>query len=94
MKTEDELKTQIAKHTLMMTKAIAKIRLELKDKAFKELYESALAYYEDSKHFYSQKKFVQSFEALMISWAYIDSGLKLGIFELTDSSLKDYFTID
>jgi hypothetical protein len=78
----------------MMTKAIAKIRLELKDKAFKELYESALAYYEDSKHFYSQKKFVQSFEALMISWAYIDSGLKLGIFELTDSSLKDYFTID
>ena len=92
MNEKDELKTQIAKHTLLMTKAIGKIRLILKDKAFKELHESALAYYEDSKHFFGQKKYVQSFEALMISWAYIDSGLKLGVFELTDEKMKGYFT--
>jgi len=92
MNETDELKTEIAKHTLMMTKAIAKTRLIMKEKAFKELYQSALSYYEDSKHFYKQKKLVQSFEALMISWAYLDSGLKLGVFELMDESLKSYFT--
>jgi hypothetical protein len=30
----------------------------------------------------------------MISWAYLDSGLKLGVFELTDESMKKYFTIE
>ena len=94
MNEKDELKTQIAKHELLMAKAISKLRLALKDKAFKELYDSAIAYYEDSKHFFMQKKYVQSFEALMISWAYIDSGLKLGVFELTDDSMKKYFTND
>jgi hypothetical protein len=94
MKEKDELKTQIVKHTLLMTKAIANIRLILKDKAFKELHEAALAYYKDSKHFFKIKKYVQSFEALMISWAYLDSGLKLGVFELTDEKMKHYFTIE
>ncbi|MFA5303978.1 MAG: DUF357 domain-containing protein [Candidatus Nanoarchaeia archaeon] len=94
MNEKEELKAQIAKHTLLMTKAISKTRLILKDKAFKELYDSAIAYYEDSKHFFMKKKYVQSFEALMISWAYLDSGLKLGVFELTDESMKKYFTLD
>ncbi|MDD5054292.1 MAG: DUF357 domain-containing protein [Candidatus Nanoarchaeia archaeon] len=92
MNEKDELKTQIAKHTLKMTKAISKTRLIMKDKGFRELHESAIAYYKDSKHFFMKKKYVQSFEALMISWAYLDAGLKLGVFELTDESMKDYFT--
>jgi len=94
MNEKDELKSQIEKHTALMTKAIGKIRLVMKDKPFKELHEAALAYYEDSKHFCSKGKYVQSFEALMISWAYLDSGLKLGVFELKDGSMKNYFTID
>ena len=93
MKEKDELIIQITKHTLMMTKVIANLKLMMKEKAFKELHDLAVAYYTDSKHFFNEKKYVQSFEALIISWAYVDSGLKLGVFKL-DKEFKNYFTND
>lgn len=92
MNTDKELAEQIEKHTKMMDKVFNNLRLELKEGEFKDLFNLALAYYKDSKHFYEKKKLVQAFEALIISWAYIDAGLKLDIFQLIDDSLKDYFT--
>ena len=94
MNEKEELITQITKHTLMMTNVFSCLKLMMKEKGFKDLYDLAKAYYEDSKHFFKEKKFVQSFEALIISWAYIDSGLKLGVFLLQDEKLKEYFTND
>ncbi|VVB75184.1 Uncharacterised protein [Candidatus Tiddalikarchaeum anstoanum] len=92
MKAEDELTEQIVKHTATMEKVFANIRTELKEKEFKDLFDLAFAYFSDSKHFFEKKKLVQAFEALMISWAYIDAGLRLDVFELLDNDLKDYFT--
>ncbi|MBN1923285.1 MAG: DUF357 domain-containing protein [Nanoarchaeota archaeon] len=94
MGAKQELKEQITKHTLVMNNVFKNIRLLMKEEQFKELYNLALAYFEDSRHFYNKDLYVQSFEALIISWAYIDAGLKLDVFELTDDKLKEYFTND
>lgn len=93
MGVKQELKEQVTKHSKVMSKVFKNIRLLNKEEGFKELYDLALSYFNDSKHFYSKELFVQSFEALIIAWAYLDAGLRLDVFELTDDSLKDYFTV-
>ena len=94
MSIKKELRNQITKHTLVMTKVFKNLNLLLKEEQFKELYNLARAYFEDSKHFYNKDLLVQSFEALIISWAYIDAGLKLDVFELTNKELNEYFTTE
>lgn len=58
-----------------------------------EFYNFAQNYFEDSKYFFEKKKYIEAFEASIISWAYIDAGLKLGFFKVEDN-LRKYFTID
>jgi len=94
VKLTEELNNEIEKHSIMMDKVFKNIKLLMKEKGFTEFYELALSYYKDSIHFRTKNMLVQSFEALIISWAYIDAGLKLDILELTDDSLKKYFTIE
>jgi len=67
-------------------------KVKLKDKKGAELLSLAGAYYNDSLYFFSKKQFIESFEAAVISWAYIDSGLHLGVFEVPDE-LKELFTV-
>lgn len=88
--TMKEIKTVCAKEIERMAKVIKNVKL--KDKKGKELLNLAKAYYNDSIYFYSQKQYVNSFEAVVISWAYIDSGLHLGIFEVPQD-LKEIFTV-
>jgi len=54
-------------------------------------YDFASNYFKDGKYFFESKKFVEAFEAFIISWAYLDTGIKLGFFE-ADKSLRKYFT--
>lgn len=49
------------------------------------------AYWIDAQHFLENKQFIEAFEAAVICWAYIDSGLHLGVFEVKEE-LKKYFT--
>ena len=92
MSTKKVLEQELNKHTKKMRKVFKNLRLLMKEESFKELYDSAFSYFSDSKHFHKKGMIVQAFEALIISWAYIDAGLKLEVFELTDESLNDYFT--
>ena len=94
MNAEKELISQLDKHIPQMEKAFKHLRLSEEGQAFRELYNLAVAYYEDARHFCRKKKYVQAFEALMISWAYVDAGLRLDVFELLDDDLKAYFTIE
>ena len=55
----------------------------------KEFYEFAKNYFKDGKHFFEKEQFVEAFEAFIISWAYLDIGLKLELFE---TSFGKYFT--
>lgn len=69
-----------------------KIFKNLKIKGGKEFYLFAKNYFEDGKYFFKKKKYIEAFEAFVISWAYIDFGLKLNFFEIPPS-LKKYFTL-
>lgn len=50
------------------------------------------SYFSDSKHFFAKKQFLESFEAAIICWAYIDGGLHQGLFEVPEN-LRKYFTV-
>ncbi len=87
-----ELKNQISKHQKKMKEVFDKVKVVEEGKDFEELLELAYTYYKDAEYFRKKEKWVQSFEALIISWTYVDAGLRLEIFEVPDE-LKDYFTI-
>ena len=56
-----------------------------------EFYEFAHNYYSDGLYFHDKKKYVESFEAFIIAWAYLDAGLKLGYFSVPKDH-KKWFT--
>jgi hypothetical protein len=53
--------------------------------------EFANNYYKDGIYFFNKKKYIESFEAFIISWAYIDAGLKLKFFQAPKEQ-KEWFT--
>ena len=61
------------------------------DKRADEFYSFAENYFEDGKYFFEKKKYVESFEAFIIAWAYLDVGIKLKLFK-PDKKVKKYFT--
>lgn len=66
--------------------------LKLENKEAEELFKMTHAYFNDAKYFFEKEKFVQAFEAAVISWAYVDAGLHLKVFSI-DKNLKKLFTI-
>lgn len=89
-----DLKKEVMKHSKMMKQVFKNLRINMKEQSFKDFFKLARAYYDDSQHFFEKKELIQSFEALIISWAYIDAGLRLNVFELKDEVLEEYFTIE
>ena len=87
-----EIKQEAEKEMKRMVEAFEKVEVDFQPKA-KEFHDFAKNYFEDGKHFFEKEKFVQAFEAFIISWAYIDIGLKLGFFKVPNQ-IKKYFTID
>jgi len=65
--------------------------LKLENKEAKELFQMTRSYFNDAKYFFEKGKFLQAFEAAVISWAYIDAGLHLGVFTV-DSNFSKMFT--
>jgi len=57
-----------------------------------ELLELAKAYLSDSKHFFAKKGYLDSFEAVVIAWAYVDAGLHAGVLSV-DKSFEKLFTV-
>lgn len=52
----------------------------------------AESYFKDSKFFFEKKEYVNAFEAVIISWAYVDSLLHFNKVKVPDR-LKQSFTI-
>lgn len=68
--------------------------VKVKDSANKKAEEFksfAQNYFEDGLYFYKEKKYEESFEAFIISWAYIDICLKLDFFSVPEEH-KKWFT--
>jgi len=84
-----DIKSEAEKEMKRMTEIFAEIKVLDKPHA-QEFYDFAADYFKDGKHFYDFEKYIQSFEAFIISWAYLDIGLKLKMFE---TKLIKYFTV-
>ncbi len=56
-----------------------------------EFYSFAENYFEDGKYFFEKEKFIESFEAFIIAWAYLDVGIKLKLFK-PEKKIRKYFT--
>lgn len=63
----------------------------LDDARAREFYDFSKDYYDDGNYFLEKEDYIRAFEAFIIAWAYLDIGLKLGMFE---SSLTEHFTVD
>jgi hypothetical protein len=76
-----------------MREVILEARLVKKDSKADELLSLARSYFDDSKFFLSQGKLVEAFEAIVITWAYLDAGLRLKIFSIP-AKFRGIFTIE
>lgn len=91
MKNCEEMEKICRKEIEKMEKIFKNIKL--KNKIGLEIFNLALSYFSDSKYFFEKKDFIRSFEAIVISWTYIDAGLHLNLFEIPEN-LKIYFTVE
>jgi hypothetical protein len=55
-----------------------------------ELYNLAVSYFSDAKHFLQKGDALRAFEAAVIAWAYCDAGLHLRAFEVPAALRKDF----
>ncbi|HLC39982.1 MAG TPA: DUF357 domain-containing protein [archaeon] len=88
---EEAAKKEIAK----MQQVMESLKLadgQGENKQTVELKQLAEAYFGDAVHFLHTGKFLQAFETAVIAWAYVDSGLHLGIFTI-DKKFEKYFTV-
>jgi len=86
-------KEKLGKYFNLTSKALEIVKKNVikgKEKEAKEIIEMASNYLSDAKHFEKNKDFVDSFGALNYAHGWIDSGVRLEIFEVDDNKL---FTI-
>ncbi len=66
--------------------------LEVIDNKADSLFEVLTSYYEDAKAFFIKKQYLQALESAFIVWAYVDAGLHLNVFKVSED-LKNMFTV-
>ena len=81
---------KIEKYLKITEKALTKARKSIikgKEKYSKEIIEMVENYLSDAKHFQSKKDFVNSFAAINYAHGWLDSGVRLEIFDVKDNKL-------
>ncbi|UCD04516.1 MAG: DUF357 domain-containing protein [Candidatus Woesearchaeota archaeon] len=84
------MKDKAQKEIDRLSKIFDKIKVKDSKKA-QEFFDFAQRYFKDSKYFFEKKKYVEAFEATIIAWAYLDSGLKMDFFQVP-KKLEKHFT--
>ena len=74
-----------------MKEVMKNLKIISDDKNARHFFEFSENYFSDGIHFFNEKKFIEAFEAFIISWSYIDAGLKMGFFSIP-SEQKKWFT--
>lgn len=75
------------KLTSTALKEVKKNVIKGKEKYAKEIIEMVSNYLSDAKHFEKEKDFVNAFAALNYAHGWLDSGVRLDIFDVTDDKL-------
>ncbi|HTZ41661.1 MAG TPA: DUF357 domain-containing protein [Candidatus Omnitrophota bacterium] len=88
---KDEItKEKLGKYFALTSKALDEIKKNIvkkKSKEAKEIIEMASNYFSDAGHFEGKGDFVNAFAALNYAHGWIDSGVRLGIFDVHDDKL-------
>ena len=91
---EDRITTdKIEKYFELTTRALVEVKrniIKKKEKQAKEIIDMASNYLSDANFFKEKGDFVNAFAALNYAHGWIDSGVRLGIFDVDDNKL---FTI-
>jgi len=93
MKKHQITKEKLKKYFSISEKALKEINKKVKkgkEKYAKEIIEMASNYISDAKYFEKKEDFVNSFAAINYAHGWMDSGVRLGIFNVKDNKL---FTI-
>ncbi|MCW1293976.1 MAG: DUF357 domain-containing protein [Candidatus Parvarchaeota archaeon] len=88
---EKQLVDRVEKNKRILDEVFGKLEMINPSKGADELLDGAKRYYEDGRYFLSKGDYVSSLEAFVISWAYVDAGLKLGLFRIP-KEFSVYFT--
>lgn len=84
---------KLEKYFSLTTKALEEVKkkiIQKKKKEAKEIIEMASNYLSDAHYFQKKRDFVNAFASLNYAHGWIDSGVRLGIFDVHDNKL---FTI-
>lgn len=83
-------KEKLEKYFRLSETALKEIKKKIikgKEKQAKEIIEMVENYLSDARHFYKKDDFVNSFAAINYCHGWIDSGVRLGIFDVHDNKL-------
>ncbi len=88
---EDKItKAKIDKYMNVSSKALGKAKVAIargREKDAEEIITMVEAYLSDAKHFLSKGDLVNSFGCLNYAHGWLDSGARLGVFEVKDNKL-------
>lgn len=83
-------KQKIKKYSNLTSTALKQIKKNIikgKENSAKEIIDMVSNYLSDAKYFEQKEDFVNAFAALNYAHGWIDSGVRLGIFNVTDKKL-------
>lgn len=88
---EDKItKTKLERYFKITTTALEQIKKSIikgKEKQAKEIISMVSNYLSDAKHFESKEDYVNSFAALNYAHGWLDSGVRLDVFDVKDNKL-------
>ena len=83
-------KEKLEKYFKLTTKALEEVKKKIiksKEKEAKEIIEMVTNYISDAEHFRNKEDFVNSFAALNYAHGWLDSGVRLDVFDVKDNKL-------
>ena len=89
----DDLRERYMKQKEKMSKVLSELQVLNDSKESNDFLDMANNYFNDAVYFESANNFMLAFEAMVISWAYVDAGIKAGFFTVPEGS-KNYFTTE
>ena len=88
---DNELTKRFVLEKSKMDKVFASLRIIRETKEERQFLDMAKNYYNDSDYFHGKGDSIRAFEAIVISWSYVDAGIKMGFFAMPED-FRLYFT--
>ncbi len=77
----EELKSKVEEYLRRAEPLFSKLKKGGKQPGAEKVYDSAMRYYSDAKHFYERGEYVNSLAALEYAEGWMDAGKEMGLLE-------------